>query len=72
MTSEGRPQGAVVQYLHDTRAELRKVVWPTRQQAQTLTIVVLLVLVLMTAILGGMDFVLTIVLNLLLRLAGGA
>ncbi len=72
MSAETRRTSALVQYLNETRSELRKVVWPTREQAQTLTIVVLFVVVLMTAILGGMDFVLTLALNLLLKIVGGA
>ncbi len=71
MSAETRRTSALVEYLHETRTELRKVVWPTREQAQTLTIVVLLVVVLMTTILGGMDFLLTLLLNLLLKIAGG-
>jgi len=44
-------------YLVDTRAELRKVVWPTREQAVNLTLAVLFVTLLMTLLLGGVDFV---------------
>ncbi|MEO8084756.1 MAG: preprotein translocase subunit SecE [Ardenticatenales bacterium] len=45
------------QYLQDTRSELRKVVWPTRDQAINLTIVVLTVVVMMMVILFGIDTV---------------
>ncbi|MBK6769898.1 MAG: preprotein translocase subunit SecE [Ardenticatenales bacterium] len=41
----------------DTRAELKKVVWPTRDQAINLTIVVLTVVLIMTGILWGIDAV---------------
>jgi preprotein translocase subunit SecE len=37
--------------------ELRKVSWPTRQEAINLTIVVLIVVVIMSSILGFLDFV---------------
>ena len=56
----------IVDYLRGTRTELRKVVWPTRDEAMNLTAVVLLVTVVMTLILGGIDYVFTIVLNLIL------
>lgn len=46
----------VVQYLRDTRAELRKVTWPTRQEAWHLTLIVLGATAGMAAILGLADF----------------
>ena len=47
----------LVEYLSDTRAELRKVVWPTREQAVNLTGVVLLITFVMTVLLGGVDYI---------------
>jgi preprotein translocase subunit SecE len=46
----------VVRYLRDTRAELRKVTWPTRQEAWNLTLIVLGAVVVMSIILGLADF----------------
>ena len=46
---------ALVRILRETVGELRKVTWPTRQEATQLTIVVLVVLALMSAFLGTMD-----------------
>lgn len=43
-------------YLRETTGELRKVSWPTRQEAVNLTIVVLIVIVAMGAFLGVLDF----------------
>ncbi len=40
----------------ETRAELRKVHWPSQQEARTLTLVVLSVTVGMAALLGVLDF----------------
>jgi preprotein translocase subunit SecE len=48
---------AVVTYVKETRAELRKVHWPSQEEARTLTIVVLGVTILMAALLGFLDFV---------------
>ena len=47
---------AITRYLRETWAELKKVRWPTRQEAQNLTLIVLAVTVGMAAILGLMDF----------------
>ena len=65
------PPNRIVLYVRDTRAELRKVVWPTREEAINLTAVVLFVTLLMTAILGGMDFLFAQLLDLVLGLRGG-
>jgi preprotein translocase subunit SecE len=54
----GRKQpNAVQRYFRETVGELRKVSWPTRQEAINLTIVVLIVVVIMSSILGFLDFV---------------
>jgi preprotein translocase subunit SecE len=42
-------------YLRETRAELRRVIWPTREETLNLTGVVLLVTLAMTVYLGGLD-----------------
>jgi preprotein translocase subunit SecE len=47
----------VSRYLRETVAELRKVSWPTRQQATQLTIIVLIVVSVMSMLLGTLDFV---------------
>jgi len=61
-----QPASGLGGYLRDTRAEMRKVVWPTRDQAINLTLVVLLITFLMTAILGGLDFIFGQLLNYLI------
>ena len=60
------------QYLQETRSELRKVVWPTREQAIDLTVVVLTVTLVMTVILGGLDWFFSALLEFIIRSAGGA
>ena len=47
----------VVRYLRETRAELSKVSWPTRQEATNLTIIVLATVVVSSMILGSFDYV---------------
>ena len=49
----------LIRYLKETRAELRKVTWPTRQEATNLTLIVLAVTFAMAIILGAVDFVFT-------------
>lgn len=44
-------------FIRDTRAELRKVTWPTREQATNLTVLVLAVSAAVGAFLGGLDYV---------------
>jgi preprotein translocase subunit SecE len=48
----------LVRYLKETRAEMRKVHWPTRREARQLTLIVVAVTAVMTLILGVIDFVL--------------
>jgi preprotein translocase subunit SecE len=59
----------LVEYIRDTRSELRKVVWPTREEAVNLTTVVLLVTMIMTVILASMDWAFGQVLDWLTSLA---
>ena len=49
-------ENRVVRYLRDTRAELHKVHWPTRQEAWSLTKIVLAVTILMALFLGLLDY----------------
>jgi preprotein translocase subunit SecE len=46
----------VTRYLRETFTELRKVNWPTRPEATRLTMIVIIVLVLMSSLLGLLDF----------------
>lgn len=56
-TVERKQPNALQRYYRETVGELRKVNWPTRQEATNLTIVVLIVTVSMSALLGFLDFV---------------
>lgn len=49
-----QPTG-VRRWYRDTMGELRKVSWPTRREAQSLTVIVVIVMVVMAAILGSLD-----------------
>jgi preprotein translocase subunit SecE len=52
-----RVTGPIAGYLRDTRAELRKVTWPTREEAWNLTLIVLGTVIVMSIILGFADFI---------------
>jgi len=45
-----------ITFIRQVAEELRKVIWPTRNQMVTYTIVVLLFLIFMTALVSGVDF----------------
>ncbi len=45
------------EYFRQIRAELRKVAWPTREEVTKYSIVVLVALVLLTALIFGLDYV---------------
>jgi preprotein translocase subunit SecE len=47
----------IVRYFQESNAELRKVNWPTRQEARQLTILVLVVVAISSAVLGTLDYV---------------
>jgi preprotein translocase subunit SecE len=51
-----KKDNAILRYLRDTRAELRKVHWPTRQEAWDLTKIVLVVTISMALFLGLLDY----------------
>jgi preprotein translocase subunit SecE len=50
-----KKENAILKYFRDTRSELRKVRWPTREQALALTRIVLLVTLGMAILLGALD-----------------
>ncbi|MDP3995505.1 MAG: preprotein translocase subunit SecE [bacterium] len=58
---------ALVQYLRDSRQELRKVTWPGSQQTINSTILVIAVSVAIAAFLGALDYGLSNLLELVLE-----
>ena len=51
-------EGGFQRWIRETRGELRKVTWPTREEALSLTYVVIGISVVMGALLGLTDFIL--------------
>jgi preprotein translocase subunit SecE len=62
-----KKENAIVKYLRETRAEIRKVTWPTRDEAINLTTIVLVVTVAMSFLLWGLDNIFTTLVSLILR-----
>ncbi len=52
-----RKENFIIKYLKETRAELKKVSWPTWREAFNLTGIVIAVTVFMSALLGVIDFI---------------
>lgn len=52
-----RRQSFITRFARETLGELRKVSWPTRQEATQLTILVLGVILVSSAVLGFLDLV---------------
>jgi preprotein translocase subunit SecE len=52
-----KKENAIVHFYRETVGELRKVSWPSRQEATNLTMIVIVVLVGMAAFLGTIDLI---------------
>ena len=63
LTAKGRQ---TKDFFSESMFELRKVVWPTRQEAMRITGVILVVVVIVSLILAGFDFVISWLIRLLL------
>ena len=57
----------VARYLRETRAELRKVVWPSRKEATRLSAIVVAVTAGMSAFLGAVDLLFARLIGLIVR-----
>ena len=60
-TTTARDSNAIIKYFYETRAELRKVTWPTRDETKNLTIIIVTVTVVMAIFLGLLDYIFQIV-----------
>ena len=64
--NEPKKPNFLVRWWLETMGELRKVTWPTPQEAWRLTKVVIVVMLIMSGILGLLDFVFTRLIALIL------
>ncbi|MCB0192531.1 MAG: preprotein translocase subunit SecE [Anaerolineae bacterium] len=60
-TVSTRESNFLVKYFNETRAELRKVTWPTRDETQNLTMIIVIVTVAMAIFLGTLDYLFQVV-----------
>ncbi|NLS79216.1 MAG: preprotein translocase subunit SecE [Chloroflexi bacterium] len=60
-------ENAIAKYLKETKAELQKVVWPSRQEVKNLTLIVLGVTAGMSVLLGVVDWLFTKLFSLIIR-----
>jgi len=58
-----KKENRIKRWWRETVGELRKVTWPTPREAWRLTKIVILVMLIMGAILGGLDFLFTTVIG---------
>ncbi len=58
----------IKRWFKETAGELRKVTWPTREEAIALTRIVLIVTIIMSAILGILDFIFARLVGLLVNI----
>jgi preprotein translocase subunit SecE len=63
-----KKENAVIKYLKETRVELKKVNWPSRQEATNLTLIVIAVTTFMALLLGTIDYVFAKLFELILVL----
>lgn len=60
-TTTTRDEHAIIRYFKETRAELRKVTWPTRDETRVLTGIIVAVTITMAIFLGLLDYIFQIV-----------
>ena len=57
--SASNPVARFTKYVEDSRAELRKVTWPTARDTRRATIMVLIIVAVMAVVLGAVDLALS-------------
>ena len=58
----------IKEFLSGVRAEMEKVTWPERAQVQSATVLILILVVILAAIIGALDLVITQVLGLFFKI----
>lgn len=65
MTNQGQK---AIGFMKDSRQELRKIIWPTRQESTQTTLIVLAVCVIVALVLWGIDSIIVSIINFLTNL----
>ena len=58
---------SVIRFLNETKSELKKVTWPTKQELIANTVVVLIAVVFSSALIWIIDFIISVVFGAILR-----
>ena len=66
-SSVPRSDNAIVRYFKETRAEIGKVTWPTREEGIRLTVVVLIVTIISALVLFAVDSLFSYLVTLFLQ-----
>ncbi len=66
-----KSESGLSRYLRETRGEMRKVTWPTREEGQRLTLIVLAVTTAFALFLGLLDFIWSTAVNQLIAFIAG-
>ncbi len=69
-SSERKQPNFIVRYYRETVGELKKVNWPSRQEAVNLTLIVLAVTFGMSAVMGLLDLIFSRFFGLIFKLGG--
>ena len=56
-STTAKEPNAIIKYFQDTRAELRRVTWPTREETRKLTLIIVAVTLVMAIFLGTLDYI---------------
>lgn len=67
-STTAKPENALVRYFKDTRAEVAKVTWPTREEGIRLTTVVLIVTTIAAIAIFAIDSLFSLIVALLLQI----
>lgn len=59
-------QSTPIRFVKEAISELKKVVWPTKEQVVRLTLIVIVVSVIAGLLIGGLDFIFTKLLALII------
>ena len=66
-TVVAKSENALIRYFKDTRAEVSKVTWPTREEGMRLTWVVFIVTAISAVLLFSVDSLFSLIIALLIR-----
>lgn len=66
-STPAKSENAIIRYFRDTRAEIAKVTWPTREEGMRLTWVVTVVTIIAALVLFGVDSLFSFIITLIIR-----